>query len=223
MENKRYSAVLFDLDGTINDSGPGIINSVQHALTEMGYDKQPVEKLRKFVGPTLMESFQGLYGMTVEEAEKATALYREYYPRGEIFNLTVYPGILQCFQEIRRSGLDIVLVTAKPHDLAERILEKFDLRKYFTYTTGTGFSDVKTDKCRLINNAFTALREMGRDIEKKDLIMIGDTRFDIEGAKAFGCDAIGVTYGYGEREELIRAKADHIIDCALDMLPIVLG
>ena len=214
--NKNYTTILFDLDGTIMDSGPGIMKSVQYALDHFGYPNEPEEKLRKFVGPSLMDSFTNFYGMNPQDAERAVALYREVYPTDGIFDATPYAGIEDVFRAIQASERKLVLVTSKPHIFAERILEHFGFAPYFCYQTGPELGDHDSRKARLINRAVGALK-----LDKADCVMIGDRMFDIEGAVEAGVDSIGVTYGFGDRAELVNAGAMYIVDSPKEILSVI--
>lgn len=210
---KNYTTILFDLDGTIMDSGPGIMKSVQYALDHFGYKDEPEEKLRKFVGPSLMDSFTQFYGMDAADAECAVALYREVYPTKGIFDAVPYDGIEDVFRAIHDSGRRLVLVTSKPHIYAERILEHFGFSAYFCFQTGPELNDHDSRKARLINRAVAALQ-----LDKAECVMIGDRHFDIEGAKEAGVDALGVSYGYGDRAEITAAGAECIVDSPREIL-----
>ena len=203
----KYRAVFFDLDGTINDSGPGIMNSARIALEKMGCPPLPEETLRRFVGPSLSYSFQTFAGMTEEEAERAVTLYREYYNGGEIYNLTIYEGMRELLEVLTDSGILCAVVTTKPQAIAERVLEHFGLRGFFACIAGPDPKDGSNQKSVLIRRA---LRETG--LQKEDVVMVGDTRFDIIGACEAGCDSIGVTYGYGTEEELRENGASWLAD-----------
>ena len=204
---KKYQAILIDLDGTVIDSGPGIMESVQYALEKMGYEAADPETLRKFVGPSLIDSFTHLYSMSREDAEKATAYYREVYSTGNIFHFDIYEGIEHCLQELKKAGKRLILVTSKPHVFAERILAKSKLERYFEYQTGPELSDDSSQKVRLIEKA---VLECG--LKKEETIMVGDTHFDIDGAVQAGIDSVGVTYGYGRGEELAEAGATYLVN-----------
>ena len=206
---KKYKAVLFDLDGTINDSGPGIMNSCRYAMEKMGHEPLPEETMRRFVGPSLQYSFQTFCGMDEEEAERAIVLYRECYSAGEAYNLTVYDGMSQLLEALGKNGILCAVVTSKPQAMAEKVLEHFDLRRFFACVAGPDPSDGSNQKSVLIE---LALKELG--ISSKDAVMVGDTRFDIIGAAQAGCDSIGVTYGYGTVEELKENDATYIVDSA---------
>ncbi len=210
---KKYDAILLDLDGTIMDSGPGIMKSAQYALDHFGYPNEPEETLRRFVGPSLVDSFMGIYGLSEAEAEKATEYYREVYPVSGIFDAKVYDGMRETLQKLFDDGKKLLLVTSKPHVFAERILEHFDLAPLFCYQTGPELDDHNSEKSRLIDKA---VREM--QLDKAKVLMVGDRHFDIDGAKKSGVDSLGVTYGYGSLEELREAGADYIAHSPAEIL-----
>ena len=214
LESRDFKYYLFDLDGTINDSGSGIMKSVQYALDKMGYPPQPKELLRKFVGPSLMESFTFLFQMPEEQAREAVRLYRENYIDNEaIFDLEVYHGIRNVLKKLKDQGKTTAIVTFKPRVMTERIMDRFELRQYFDYVTGPEMTDPSSDKTKLIRMAMEDL-----SAAPEETVMIGDTCYDVEGAKACGIASVGVTYGYGTREELTEAGADYLADEPEDLL-----
>ena len=209
-----YRAVLFDMDGTLNDSGPGIMNSVRFAMRQMGRPEPDEATLRKFIGPSLVYSFQTFTGMTEAEAVEATAAYRECYRGGEIFNLTIYDGNLELLADLNRAGVRCAVVTSKPTMMTDLVLDHFDLRKYFAAVASPQPDDISNDKSFLIQKALDELCE-GRTT------LVGDTKFDMLGAKKAGCDAIGVRYGYGTEEELRASGADFLVDRPAEIRAIV--
>ncbi len=202
----KWRAVLFDLDGTINDSGPGIMNSVRYALKKMGYPAPEDAVLRKFVGPSLMYSFQTYCQMSEEEARQAVDAYRECYLAGECYNLRVYPGILKLLSDLKQAGIRCAVVTSKPQQTTERILAHMDILRLFDTVAGPDPDDPSNRKSVLIERA---LRDL--ELTAADVIMVGDSRYDIIGAKEAGCASAGVLYGYGSLEELRENGADHIV------------
>lgn len=204
---KEYKNLLLDLDGTIIDSGPGIMESVQYALDKYGIHNEPMEKLRRFVGPSLAYSFHHFYGMDEDTAREAVAYYREVYAAENIFHAVLYDGIAEAIKRCDAAGNHLYLVTSKPEKFSMRILEKFSLTPYFRAVSSPEMSDASSDKSRLIN----ALTEK-EGLNKEACLMIGDTRFDMAGAVSAGVDAAGVTYGYGSREELLQAGAAYLIE-----------
>ena len=213
---RRYRAVLFDLDGTINDSGPGIMNSVRYSLEKLGHPPLEEKTLRRFVGPSLLYSYETYCGMEEEEAWKAVETYRECYHAGECYNLQVYDQIPQLLSDLKESGIRCAVVTSKPQEMARQILEHFDLASAFDAIIGPDPYDPSNQKSVLIKRALDAL-----GLKACDVIMAGDSRYDIIGAKEAGCASIGVTYGYGTREELIENGADYLVDAPLEMKKIL--
>ena len=206
-DSRRFKAVLFDLDGTINDSGPGIINSICYSLEKMQLPVPGIETLRKFVGPSLVYSYRTYCGMNDEQAQKAVELYRECYHAGECYNLFLYEGIRELLADLKKAGIRCAVVTSKPQKTSEQILDHFDMTQYFDAIAGPDPDDPSNKKSALI---LRALKELGLDA--KDVVMVGDSRFDIIGAKEAGCASIGVTYGYGTKEELVENGADYLAD-----------
>lgn len=202
----NYSAVFFDMDGTLNDSGPGIMNSVRWAMRKLGHAEPDEETLRKFIGPSLMYSFQTFTGLSEAEAEAATAAYRECYRGGEIFHMTVYDGIRELLADLNRAGVRCAVVTSKPTMMTDLVLDHFDLRKHFSAVASPRPEDISNDKSFLIQKALELL-----SLRPEEVVMVGDTRFDMRGAKKAGCDSIGVTYGYGTEAELRENGADFLV------------
>lgn len=214
---KMYDIVLFDLDGTIIDSGLGITNSVTYALKKYGIEVEDRTSLYKFIGPPLYKSFMNFYGFSEEEAHKAVDYYREYYSVHGVFENDVYEGIEELVKALYEKGKTIVLATSKPEDYARKILEHIGLSKYFTFIAGSEMSHSRVDKIEVIAYAF----ENCGILEYDKAIMIGDREYDIIGAKHFNMDSIGVLFGYGSREELSKAGATYIVENAMEILNIV--
>lgn len=199
----RYHTILFDLDGTLTDSGPGITNSVRYALEKFGICERDQAKLDRFVGPPLADAFARYYHFPPADCERAVEYYREYFRDRGIFENSVYPGIPELLAALKQEGCTVLLATCKPRVFAVRILEHFDLIRYFDGVAGTELSGLHTGKAEVIA---AALAQAGIR-EKSACVMVGDRENDIAGAAAEGISAIGVLYGYGEREELTAAGA----------------
>ncbi|MBP3382096.1 MAG: HAD hydrolase-like protein [Clostridia bacterium] len=197
----RYPYVFFDLDGTLTDPAIGITNAVMYALQYFGIDVADRRELYPFIGPPLKESFEKFYQLTSEQAEEALREYRVYFSDKGLYENTVYDGIPALLQALCDNGCKVVLATSKPAVYAERILEHFDLRKYFTFVSGSELNGDRVDKAEVIRYALDALHIT----DVKQVIMVGDRCFDVEGAATCGVDAIGVTYGYGNAAELNSA------------------
>ena len=206
--------ILFDLDGTLTDSALGITTCVQHALTRMGYPTYPREQLFCFVGPPLVDMFQEFAGMSLEDSKKAVALYRARYKDIGIFENEVYPGIPEVLQYLKDHGKILGVASSKPEVFVERILDRFDLAQYFTYVTGSEMSGKRVNKPEVLK---VALARAGYADRKDACILVGDRKYDIEGAHEVGLRCVGVSYGYGGREEMEAYGADLICDTVEDL------
>ncbi len=198
----RYQAVLFDLDGTLTCSHPGILQSVKLSLEEMGIPIPSGEVLRKFIGPPLAYSYTHFCGMSMEEAEEGIRRYRAHYNRDGIFNCTVYQGIIPLLEALQEAGVKLGVATAKPGSMAMRVLEHFGLLKFMDTVSPNQEDEKGTGKAHLI---LKALKDLG--VSPENAVMIGDTRFDCQGALEAGTAFIGAAYGYGGIPELKEAGA----------------
>ncbi len=205
---KKY--LLFDLDGTLTDPKEGICTCVQYALASFGIQEPDLDKLEPFIGPPLKESFMHFYDMNEEQAQAAVEKYRERFRDTGIFENRLYDGIPQMLRTLNSKGMFLAVASSKPTVFVERILEHFGIRSYFKAVVGSELDGTRTEKNEVVEEA---LRQLFGDapVEKNKVYMIGDRRFDIEGAKAQGVDSVGVTYGYGGMEELREARADYIV------------
>lgn len=209
-----YNNILFDLDGTLTDPGIGITNSVMYALRKFGIEVTDRVELYKFIGPPLRDSFMEYYGFSEEKALTAVEYYREYFRDIGIFENSVYEGVEALLKSIKSSGKKIILATSKPEEFAVRILKHFGLYEYFDFVGGATFDGSRGEKAEVIGYALGSA-----DInDMADTVMIGDREYDILGARRFGMDSVGVTYGYGSREELQSAGATYIADNTSDIL-----
>lgn len=204
-----YNIVLFDLDGTLTDSGEGIINSVIYSLKKRGITEDDREKLKCFVGPPLEESYRRYYGFNDIESKKAVEYYREYYQEKGIFENNLYNGIENLLLNLKNNGKKLILTTSKPEYYAEKIVRYFKIEKYLDGVIGSNMDGTLTDKKELIEKV---LETKCSRSNKSEIVMVGDRKYDIIGAKKNEIKSIGVLYGYGTREELISAGADHIAD-----------
>ncbi|MBQ1311739.1 MAG: HAD hydrolase-like protein [Blautia sp.] len=199
----KYTTVLFDLDGTLTESGEGIAKSVQYALEKQGIQEENLEKLKAFVGPPLIESFMKYYGMTRETAEKSVVFYREYFRKKGIFENAVYPGIPEMLKNLKDKGYLLAVASSKPEPFVRQIMDYFALTPFFDEITGSTLDEKRTAKVDVIEET---LRRMGLSDRRDEVVMVGDKEHDVLGAAEAGLDCIGVLYGYGTREELEAAK-----------------
>lgn len=192
--------ILFDLDGTLTDSGEGIINCVIYALERFGLPIPPRDSLRYFVGPPLHESFVK-QGVPAERAEEAVAVYRERYVPTGMFENTPYPGVRELLKKLNAEGCTLYVASSKPEWMCVQILEHFDLAKYFTQICGATMDTSRTNKEAVIEYL---IQQNGR---ADNMVMVGDTKFDVIGAKAHGIPCIGVSWGYGTVADMQAAGA----------------
>lgn len=212
-----YDVILFDLDGTLTDSGLGITNSVAYSLRKYGIEVTDRTELYKFIGPPLKESFEKYYGFSAEEAAKAIEYYREYYVDKGLFENTVYEGIEELLQAIRDSKKTAIVATSKPELFARKILEHFQIAKYFAHIVGANMDETRTKKDEVISYVL-----QNCNIPKQSkVLMVGDREHDILGAKKTGLDSLGVLFGYGDYEELKDAGATYIAESVKDIYPVI--
>ena len=208
-----YHTILFDLDGTLTDSGPGITNSVAYALKKWNIEEKDINVLRKFVGPPLDVSFAKYYGFSKEKCVQAIQYYREYYLTKGIYENQVYDGMEDLLKWLRDTGRRAIVATSKPEPSAIHVLEYFHMDSYFDIIAGATMDGSRVEKSDVIRYALD--RAGIRDLS--GVVMVGDRENDIQGAKANGLDSIGVLYGYGSREELEEAGAMQIAETVEDL------
>lgn len=209
-----YETIYFDLDGTLTDSGPGIMNAVAYALGAMGRPVPSRASMRRFIGPPLSYSFQAYEGMSPEDARRAVELYRVYYNDRGKFENTPYPGIDRLLEALRAKGKRLYVATSKPEGLSVEILEHFGLAGYFERIAGSTLDDSRSTKIQVLRYAIG----MGG---RERAVMIGDRHLDVEGARENGLPCVGVVYGYGSRQELQEAGALALADTVEDLLHIL--
>ena len=216
MVSDMKKTILFDLDGTLTDSGEGIINCAILALEHFGCPIPSREALRVFVGPPLHESFIK-HGVPADKADEAVAVYRSrYIPIGKYEN-TPYPGIREVLETLKEEGHTLYVATSKPEQMSIDILEHFDLAKYFDRICGASMDTSRSSKEAVI--AYL-IEQNGRT---DNMIMVGDTKFDVIGAKHHGIPAIGVSWGYGEVADMEDAGATAIATTMEELLSLLLG
>ena len=209
--------LFFDLDGTLTDPKPGITGSIQYALKKLYRPVPSQDELAWCIGPPLRASFVTLLGGG-EHADRAVELYRERFSDGGLFENSVYPEIEGVLAKLGQSGFRMFVATSKPHVFARRIIDHFGLNSYFERVFGSELDGTRVHKADLLAYALEQT-----DADPSRSLMIGDHSHDVLGAKANGMDAIGVTYGYGSREELIAAGARQLCASPRAVLEMILG
>ena len=229
----KYHFLLFDLDGTVTDSGPGIMNAARRALLRYNIEEADTERLRLFVGPPLDKSFMERYGFSEEDAWKAIGYFREYYNDKGVFENSVYPGMEELLSDLRDKGYTVAIASSKPQVMIHKVLDHFDIAKYFDVIVGCELDGTRSTKSEVVQEVLSQLTDLAREqglfagedksqtdateLVKQHAIMIGDRCYDAEGAHALGLPCIGILYGYGSRDEMEQAKADYILETVKDL------
>lgn len=212
----KYKCLFFDLDGTLTDPAEGITNSIIYSLNKFNIEVNDRTSLYKFIGPPLVDSFMNFYGFDEKKAWTAVQYYREYFSVNGLFENKVYDGMENLLDTLQKQGHKLYVATSKPKEYSVRILDKFGLLKYFEYVSGSSMDEKDCDKATIIKNALTV-----SSADKKDVLMIGDRCFDINGAKANGIDSLAVLYGYGTHEEIINSAPNYIAKTVDDIFNFV--
>lgn len=220
MLNRDLDLILFDLDGTLTDSGPGILNCLEFALEDQGIPIPEREEMRKLLGPPLVVTFRDVFGMNEEQISQAIDKYRERYHDVGLFENSVYEGVPELLAELQGAGLRLVTATSKPEYSATRILQHFELDQYFDFIGAAALDGSRDSKSLVIAHT---LQNTNTHPTSHDMIMIGDRHHDVHGAKEHGIDTIGVLWGYGDRDELDEAGAINIAQNPVELRDLLLN
>ena len=212
-----FSYILFDLDGTLTDSQQGIIRCVQYALDSFGIRETDMQKLRRFIGPPLIDGFMEIIGMDQKTARKAGIKDRERYAAAGMFENKVYPGIPALLEHLKNQNKILCVATSKPQTYTEKILEKFELEPYFSLVAGTKLGNDMQTKSDIIQKILKHFKIKNL----QNVIMVGDRKYDITGAKNCGIASVGVRYGFAEKNELESCAPDYICDTVEDLYSIL--
>lgn len=215
----RYSAVIFDFDGTICNTGPGIIKSAKYALESFGYPvPDDLNELTCFIGPPLLVTFQEKYGASPQEAAELVKKYRERYTDIGLFESVLYGGIVKLLSDLKSGGFKLGIASSKPQPYIEKLLKHFDIFDYFDAICGVTFTADCVPKSEII---LDCMNQLG--VSADEAIMVGDKHHDIDGAKANAMDSVGVLWGYGTKFEFIEAGAKFLAEKPEDVESIALG
>ena len=207
-------ALLFDFDGTLFDTGPGVIRCVQYALEHLGIYETDERKLRKFMGPPLYDMFRELYGFDDALAHEAVRLYRERYQPTGIWECSPYPGMPELLSDLREAGYLLAVATGKPTPSALRILEHYRMDALFDFICGSEFDGTRSKKSEVVA---AVLDRFSMTDCPEQALMIGDRKYDVLGAGEVNVPCLGVRYGYGESGELEAAGAFRIVNTISDL------
>ena len=215
----RYNTVIFDFDGTVCDTGEGILKSAKYALDYLGYETpDDYNELTCFIGPPLLITFQEKFGADPVKAEELVKKFRERYTNTGLYESCLYDGIISLLKRLKSNNIRLGIASSKPQHYIEALLEKFGIKSLFDCICGVSFKADCESKASIIGRC---LGELGANA--KETIMVGDTHFDIDGAKLNQIDGVGVLWGYGSKFELIEAQAKYIAEKVDDIEAIALG
>lgn len=215
----QYTSILFDLDGTIVDSAPGITKTLSDTFRELGRPVPPPDELLAYVGPPILDSFRDLAGMSLGESAEALAIYRPLYLEEGALNSSLFPGVADVLHAIHAAGIPLSLATSKPETPATLMLSHFGLLDTFDIITGASDDEVRSSKQDVVAEAILRLEAFGADLSRP--VLVGDREHDIEGAAANGVPTIFVGWGYGSADEQLGSVA--VAHTPADLLRLLLG
>lgn len=214
---QTITAVLFDFDGTVFDTVEGITKSIQYALHKHGRDAE-LEELRCFAGPPLVDKFMEVYGVLREEAEELVTDFRERYVPIGVYESSPFPGIRELLETLRAAGKKTAIATSKPQALAELLLERAKLRDIFDVVVGSGGGVNNDAKWQIVTRAMKLCGS-----KPENCVLVGDTKYDVEGAKKCGIPCIGVRWGYAAEGELEATGAAAMVETPKELAVLLCG
>ena len=213
---KKYDYIAFDLDGTLSDPEHGLIEAFIYAFKKMGVTEYgDRDSLRRFIGPSLYEVWQDEFGFTKETVVDAIEKFREYYNIYGWWDNKLYSGIPEMLRELKSRGKTVFLATSKPEDTARKIIALFELGQYFDFQGGAS-GDTRDHKWQVLEYSMRSVNAL-----PESCVLVGDRKYDAEGARKCGIDSIGVAWGHGSREELESSGFTHIVSTPEQLLEIL--
>ena len=200
--------MLFDLDGTLTDPYPGISAGIVHVCRMLGRPEPNVDVLRSMIGPPFQETFTEVLGIAHDQVDDAIGVYRSVYETGGLYDASVYDGISASLACLHNDGHVLALATSKPTESATRVLQYFGLDRWFAFIGGAARDGTRHHKADVIGHV---LESVATKRNGQRVVMVGDRRYDIEGARAHGLSAVGVSWGYADPGELVDAGAERIV------------
>ncbi len=202
----RIQNIFFDFDGTIMDTSEGIKNGFSYALKKFGKELPQGDFYRRLIGPPLSESFEHILGFKKEEVSLCIDLYREYYAPKGLYEVSVYKGIPELLEKLKKSGKKVCIASSKPKPFVEELLRKFSLDQYFDFVSASDMNEKNASKALIIKKAMDFCRQV-QEIGTDDFLMIGDRKYDMIGAKENSIRGAGALWGFGTQQELEDAGA----------------
>ena len=211
---KKYKVIAFDLDGTLTDPAEGLLAGFVYAFRKLKIDYGEREALKRFIGPSLFDAWQTEFGFTPEQSRHAIDIFREYYNVYGWRENRVYDGIYDLLASLRELGYKLIVATSKPEGTAKRVLELFDLTKYFDFIGGACFDPSRDQKHKVLKYALDSVGVT----DLSEAILVGDRVYDAEGARLVGIDSLGITWGHGSAEEIASSGFTHIANTTDEVL-----
>ena len=217
---RKYDYVIFDFDGTVTDTGEGILKSLQYSFEQMGDPVPDLSDLKKFIGPPIHYSFVTFYGVKEEDVGKYIEKYRERYRKIGIYECCLYDGMLETLKTLKKNGVKIGIASSKPVSLIYDVMNYLKITELFDAVVGTQFDDSNhSGKKDLVLQSMSKLGAT----DKSRVLMVGDRYFDIDGASGAGVDSCGVLFGYGNEQEFKEHGATYIVASAQEIVKLALG
>lgn len=214
-----FTHILFDLDGTLTNPRLGIGNSLRYALRQMQIDGYSEEILDRFIGPPLQDGFKNVFGLNERNTDLAVEHFRTYFGDKGLYENDPYPGISELLEELHLSGKHIYVVTSKLEKYAKMIVQHFEFDRYLDDLVGAEYTGKHSGKGQLI----TQLMERNRIQASHSVVMIGDTQYDMIGAKENGISSLAVGYGFGTTETLQACNPDYLVESVDELAELLLG
>lgn len=214
----RYDYVIFDFDGTVVDTGEGIIKSLQYSFEQMGREIPDMSDLKKFIGPPIHYSYTHFYGVSEDEVGEYIRKYRERYKVKGIYECELYDGMKELLSELRSRGVKLGIASSKPEHLIYSVADYLKITDMFDAIVGVKIDDSNhSTKTGLV---LDAMKKLGAK-DKSRVLMVGDRCFDIDGASGAGVKSCGALWGYGNEEEFKAHNADFIISLPSDVINLI--
>jgi len=215
----QFTHIIFDLDGTLTDNTQGIGNSLQYALEQMQISGYSETILNQFIGPPLQWGFKNIFDMNERNTELAVSCFREYYKEKGWVENEPYSGIFEMLEELNNAGMKMYIATAKYEKFAMKIMEHFEFDKYIIQLSGADYGGRKASKAAIIKSVL----ESQQLVPSSQIVMVGDTVYDIDGGKENGLSTIAVNYGFGKEEELRKARPDFLAENVEELFEILVS
>lgn len=213
---KKYNVIAFDLDGTLTNPEKGQVTGFEYALKRHGLPYPSREWLRKYIGPPLHDIWQTDFNLSLEEVVEVIESYREYYNVYGFRENQVYDGVYEMLQALKNKGYRLIVATGKPEIIAKRILRLFSLDGYFEFIGGAAEDESRHRKCDVLRYALESI-----GASANETLLVGDRRFDADGAAALGADSLGVLWGHGTREEIYSSGFSAVVSKPNEVLDFI--